>query len=176
MLCADLLERLKIRALDPKSATDQHLDEGWDPPFSHVASPPVSPERFAELERELGCALPEVFQQVYTQVGDGNFGPGYGLLPLKDHRYTSTSENVVVLHEQMTEQDWPEHLLLFCYWGCDIYSVLNVNTGQVGILDLDACEEGTPPEEVVLWQTESLQEWLENWLEGKDLFFDLDEP
>lgn len=171
-----LMERLRERALDPLRATDQNMDEGWNPPVRHVASPPIDPERLFELEQELGVDLPDLLRQIYTQVGDGNFGPGYGLMPLKDHEFVSTSGQTLPMYLAFLERGWPEHLLLFCYWGCTVYSVLNLQTEQVGIMDLDAWDDGMPAEDCVVWQTANLTDWFEAWLADQDLFFELDEP
>ncbi|GGJ24237.1 SMI1/KNR4 family protein [Deinococcus roseus] len=170
-----LIERLRERALDPTRATDEHLDPGWTPPISHVASPVLTPERLFELEQEMGSGLPELLRQVYTQVGEGNFGPGYGLMPFKDHKYTSSSAAVLPLYQSFLEKGWPEHLLMFCCWGCTIYSVINLQTEQVGVLDLEGWDESTPAEDCIFWQKSSLQDWFEAWLAGENLFFELDE-
>jgi hypothetical protein len=41
--------------------------------------PPVSPEVLAEAERRLGFPLSPLLRALYTQVGDGGYGPGRGL-------------------------------------------------------------------------------------------------
>ena len=42
----------------------------------------VSDAEIAEAERRLGFQLPELLRELYTCVGDGGFGPGYGFLGL----------------------------------------------------------------------------------------------
>lgn len=50
---------------------------------THTAIPleaPASAEEIAEAEKLLGFKLPELLEDLYTQVANGGFGPAYGLL------------------------------------------------------------------------------------------------
>jgi hypothetical protein len=54
---------------------------------------------------------------------------------------------------------WPEHLLPFCEWGCNIVTYIHVESGQIfqGMRGPD------------LLAATSLEEWLERWLAGESL-------
>jgi hypothetical protein len=54
---------------------------------------------------------------------------------------------------------WPEHLLPFCEWGCNIVTYIHADSGQVfqGMRGPD------------LFVAASLEEWLERWLAGEEL-------
>src|SRR5206468_981225 len=41
--------------------------------------PPVTPEALAAAEAKLGFPLPPLLRALYTQIGDGGYGPGRGL-------------------------------------------------------------------------------------------------
>ena len=45
-------------------------------------APPASAGELAAAEAALGFCLPALLQAVYSQVGNGGFGPGRGLLPI----------------------------------------------------------------------------------------------
>ena len=97
------------------------------------------------------------------------------MMPLLDNTYGSSSSEVVPLNLALREGGWPEHLLLICYWGCTIYSVLDLNSGQVGITDLDCWEGQENGEPALEWQVPSLESWLLAWVNGEDLFFEMAE-
>jgi hypothetical protein len=69
-----LIERIRARIAEGR-ATD-HPGE-WLP-----VQPPVAPDSVAEAERILGFRLPELLRRLYIEVGNGGFGPIFGLIPL----------------------------------------------------------------------------------------------
>ena len=66
-----------ILALVMTRAADAHRRNDIDPPPTFP--PPVSAAELVKVERELGYALPPLLRRVYTEIGDGWFGPGCGL-------------------------------------------------------------------------------------------------
>ena len=74
-------------------------------------------------------------------------------------------DNVEQLSKHLSEPDpeapeweWPEHVLPFCYWGCQVYSCV-VPDGPVVELDgYDWHDAGIP-----------LIEWLSRWADGRFL-------
>jgi hypothetical protein len=163
----DLLTRLRAVATDPERATDMGV--------SCVANAPLGAAELARAEALLGFALPSALRTLYTQVGDGNFGAGYGILPLLDGKYASTSSSAVKSYLAWRADAWLEGLLPFCYHGCTVYSVVHAQTGRVGIVDIGAFEPGMPEHEFMTWQKKSLTDWLEAWLAGENLFFALED-
>jgi hypothetical protein len=49
------------------------------------------------VERQMGVRLPELLRMVYTSIGDGGFGPGYGLLPLSPLKAEPDQDSVLGL-------------------------------------------------------------------------------
>ena len=74
----DLIRRLARIANDPAAATAMARPSRWTPPRL------LTPFDVSDAETVLGFALPPLLVRLYTEVGNGGFGPGYGLLPLLD--------------------------------------------------------------------------------------------
>ena len=154
--------------------------------YHHTAFPPVTEEHLAYTEALLDFELPSFLRRLYLEVGDGGFGPGYGLFPLDDDRSGETihSDSLLVAYlsmRSMSQKDidehyadeeekpalWPERVLILCDWGCNIYSCLNCSSPELPILRMDSNINF-----MVEWAIEapSLQRWLEAWVDGKPLF------
>jgi SMI1 / KNR4 family (SUKH-1) len=152
----------------------------------HTAFPPVTEEHLAHTEAQLGFELPSFLRRLYLEVGNGGFGPGYGLFPLNDHRSGETIHSDSLLGaylgmRSMSQKDidehyadeeekpalWPERALMLCDWGCNIYSCLNCSSPELPILRMDININF-----MVEWAIEapSLQQWLKAWVDGKPLF------
>lgn len=132
---------------------------------TYQANPPVREPDLALAEKQLGFTLPSLLKRIYTEVGSGGFGPGYGLAPL----WTSAGGDVLIepslVHTTLLFRDeyWPSTLLYICDWGCNIYTsidcslpsyplVRSYTNGHIGI------------------EAPSLYQWLRDWLNGVPLF------
>jgi hypothetical protein len=69
-----LIARLTERTRDPQRVADH-------PPARRYR--PVTKVTVADAERRLGFDLPDLLRALYTQVGNGGFGPAYGFVGLK---------------------------------------------------------------------------------------------
>ena len=68
----------------------------------------------------MGLRLPRLLRQVYEQVGNGGFGPGYGLFGLPTSAGDEKESAVGryrMLHRLQTDPPWPLGLLPLCDWG-----------------------------------------------------------
>lgn len=143
---------------------------------------PVTEEELAQAETQLGFPLPRLLRRIYLEVGNGGFGPGYGLLPLNElpPNVGPDTASLVAEYQGMrafSQQDieeyfaedeekptlWPEHVLILCDWGCNIYSCLDCSPPELPIFRMDSNENF-----LVEWALEapSLQQWLERWIDG----------
>lgn len=147
-------------------------------------APPVSKTDLVHAEALLSFRLPPLLRQMYLEVGNGGFGPGYGLYPLynaedpkalrSDSLLTTslalrsmTPEEFGHYWKHGTEEDemelsvWPERILEVCDWGCNIYSYLDCSQPGYPVLRLD---HNTAVRRFTL-EASSFRQWLEAWLE-----------
>jgi hypothetical protein len=133
-------------------ADGNHLD---DAPRSRLAElRPASPEAVAEAEGIAGRALPGFLERLYLEVGNGGFGPGYGLLGLRDGHRVGGIDALTHLRGGR---------LILCAWGCAITSELDLADGQVWGSDPNPAPsdiEGEFP------QGMTVVDWFEKWLAG----------
>lgn len=153
------------------------------------AASPATIEDLIQAEEQIGFEMPTFLKRLYLEVGNGGFGPGYGLLPLNEHHTSSnTRADTLVANylgmKSFSQKDidkywaddevkpalWPERVLIICDWECNIYSCLNCTLPDLIILRMD-----NNLNFLVEWAFEapSIHQWLEDWLDEK-LPFDLD--
>src|SRR5690242_12415879 len=116
MTAPQLIDRIRERISDRLRATD-----GADlvPP---KVFPPATPAAVEAAEQALGFALPPLLRQLYLEVGNGGFGPGYGLSGVPEGAVDDTGYHIVDLYQGFLaarEADlvwrWPERLLPVCH-------------------------------------------------------------
>ena len=170
-----LIEQIKEIIRTQRNPTGEYY---W---HRQIVSPPVAKEELAHAEAQLGFELPPFLRRLYLEVGNGGFGPGYGLQPLNSHNpfdeslvtdylgMRSKSQEDIdeeYADEEVKPSRWPEFVLTICDWGCNIYSNLDCSSPDSPIFRMDSNVNF-----MVEWLIEapSLQQWLANWVEGKPL-------
>src|SRR5438552_9489750 len=73
-------------------------DMGWSP---RSRLKPGDPIDVAGDETRLGFALPSLMKRVYTEIGNGGFGPGYGLIGLTNGVPDHTGETGPAIYESL---------------------------------------------------------------------------
>jgi hypothetical protein len=162
-----LLERIRARIAEERPC--DHPDE-WLP-----VQPPIGSGLLDEAEAQLGFALPELLRRLYTEVGNGGFGPVFGLLPLSraslGDNPPATAEFDLVgeyLWLRRAEPDrvarcgWRPGLVPAFYCGCTVFEFVDCLApgGPVVPLDVGADMDPLPP-------IESLAARLEEWLAAR---------
>jgi hypothetical protein len=147
--------------------------------FEFAAAPKATLELVWEAEEQLGFALPPLLRRAYLEVANGGFGPGYGVMGIR-HGFTDDLKNTVVdLYRSYCQGDpedpawdWPRGLLPICHWGCVVYSAFDATTegNPVFFMDVGAKDIGAPMSSITIPHKASLQAWLDDWLQGKDLW------
>jgi hypothetical protein len=175
-----MIERLRQRAVDASLATDQAET------FPRIANAPLDDQLICRAETLLGRALPPFLRDAYRFVGNGGFGPGYGLLPLLlENPGSSDDDSVVNLYTAFCSSDpedspwaWPPHLLPFCDWGCAIRSCIDCSTqsGPIVTFDPNVYDIGEPLSNAFARTHTSLEAWFSDWLAGVRLWDIMFEP
>ena len=137
--------------------------------------PPASPRELAEAEERIGFVLPSLLRSLYSEIANGGFGPGYGFIGLITRVPLGRFEgdSAVELFQAFRSGDpekpdwsWPGRLIPGCDWGCAIRSCIDCSDPQLPVIRFDPNE----PEHQCSHESPSLAQWLEDWLEGKDLW------
>ena len=164
----DLISSVKRRALDPKTRTDQ--TDVYVPDIGRK----LSESEISAIEQRLKLEFPETLRRLYTEIGDGGFGPGYGFLAMNKAQ-DPHDDTVVALYEVFSESDpadstwkWPDGLLLLSDWGCAIRTGVVCHTGQVVVFDPNLHDSDWAA--TFLDQRCTLDEWLGKWCDGVDLW------
>ena len=144
---AGLLERLPALAAAPREAVE-------------------------EAESVVGHRLPPLLRRLYLEVGNGGFGPGYGVLGLKGGHHDDLGRTGIdwyrQAHDHTPESHWsglPASLLPLCHWGCAIYSLIDCSDpdGPMWGWDPNPGPEGM---QALFAQPLTLAQWLDRWVNG----------
>jgi hypothetical protein len=170
-----LIAQVRARALDTAKRTDTAA-------AAHASVlTPASSEQIAATERRLGHRLPPVLAEAYAMIGNGGWGPGYGLLGLEGGVEGDPGDGTSIdLYEVFRGEDpedpawhWPEGLLPICDWGCAIRTCVDCTTpdGPVWTFDPNVDREPGDPMERYFAQTHaSVAGWFEDWVNGVKLW------
>jgi hypothetical protein len=168
----ELIERLRARAGDPRRRTElRPAGFGAIRAFFSLdgsrARRPASARALREAEAALGTPLPAMLARAYTEVGDGGYGPGTGLLPLeKVVRETRELRSGDALPHGRT---WPPTLLpvvpMDPGWTC-----VDAATGAVVDWDPEELQERSSERRFRASFSErssSVDAWLDRWVRSK---------
>lgn len=143
------------------------------------ACSPATQKDVAMTEQRLNFGIPATLRQIYLNVANGGFGPGYGVMGV-DRGFTDdlghTVADLFEAYRQPAPDDptwhWPEKFLPICHWGCIVYSAIDCSqeTSPVYWVSVSDKEPGEPMESVIKFHKPSIDEWLSDWLNGKDLW------
>lgn len=153
----------------------------YDPRRFSFELPPLAEEQVNEAEATLGFPLPPALRSLYTRLANGGFGPHYGILRLAGEA-SETDRTVLEWYQDFTERCtffdlvdqvqpgknvpfavsvWPRFVLPICEEGCGNYFCLHTATGQMLTVEIwDAHESG------LAYVADSLDQWLQAWLDG----------
>lgn len=168
----DLIRRLKERNEDRERATDGHI---------HPAEPvpPVSPKGLQTAEHALGFQLPELLRAMYLEIGNGGFGPQYGIVgttggaTLDGCTLESCYQGMLRLEQENPVWRWPAHLLPVANYGCGTWSCVDCDYKKLPMIlwdpnNLDSALDGADARlnwGNAFWdQGYSLNGWLTDWL------------
>ena len=167
----DLIQRIKSRVADPMRATDS---ASWVRPIPMIA-PPASVADADAAEAALGFSLPLLLRRLYTEVGNGGWGPSYGLYGIPTGGATAGENDLVgdylacVAPERAIESPavaWPRGMVLLLSRGCVDYEICDFlrPPHPVFLLSGDTWETERPLAESLTLLAPSLANRLEAWL------------
>jgi hypothetical protein len=120
--------------------------------------------------------LPQLVRDLYTRVADGGYGPGCGL----DRLIAGDSMTLVLSGREFAAArvaghplgQWPDRFLGLCGWGCNYFSGIDCSRPSCPVLRFvpDRWSEDGGMSDVLLPEADSLEEWLQAWLGGEQLW------
>jgi hypothetical protein len=159
MRIVELVEALRLRLVDPRRRTDVDVRP--------VPLLPVADRKDVDAaEVSIGHSLPPALRLVLTEVANGGFGPGYGLLGvgLTGHRIdiADSSLNLPDFYRVQLEEDpeWKRDQLVIADYGCVIWETVSLTTGEVSTFRGDT---GTFEEQHFEPTGMDVETWLLRW-------------
>jgi hypothetical protein len=187
---SSIIERIRRRIQDPRLTSSANAFS----PRRQGLYPPAPVSILEAAEADLGFRLPPLLRDLYTQVANGGFGPGYGIFGLEggyiDQDIINDFQGGTLVEWYYTfrgtddaipelEQDFEDHFSLFIdpepkpgNWGWfdKLVPVCNHGCWQLSCID---CSR---PEYPVLFYigygcelqlaSLSFEKWIESWLSG----------
>ncbi|MFD5726089.1 SMI1/KNR4 family protein [Streptomyces sp. NPDC058368] len=143
--------------------------------------PPLTGTEADRAERSLGHPLPGLLRRVYTEVGDGRFGPEGGLASLTPRRVPHWPVPdwpcATTAHAERTEWGPPKSWLFLTGGGCTMewYVSLTAVGHPVLLWDADGWEpdRGEDPHDGLRYAAPSLRQWLWTWADGGNVWDDV---
>lgn len=135
---------------------------------SRVA-PGITVAQLRKSERHLGFALPDLLNEIYTKVGNGGFGPGYGLLGVFGGAADDLGRTAIDVYSDCREfapDTWPEKFLPVCHEGCNHYICIDCRWKSAPVYAFDTTAHFVDKmswAESTRRTADSLREWLSDW-------------
>jgi hypothetical protein len=129
---------------------------GWIPPLPPLE--PAAPELVDELEEKAHRKLPPLLRRLYLEVGNGGFGPEYGLKALWP------GQTMVLRERSVAGPHRPRIARLLCSWGNGGWTELDLFDGQIWGTTAYPVPTGVPRS---FPQGLTVTGWLTGWLEGR---------
>jgi hypothetical protein len=164
----DLIARVRARA---KSA--EPTDSGLASEKSYL---PVGRKSIAKAEKSIGYKLPRLLVRLYSEVGNGGFGPDYGLLGIDGGAGNEKGHDALALYEGFRKPDkrdpfwcWPYNLLPLVHCGCAMHLCVDCASreGKVVWFEPNPHESGQSWADSFIPLNCNLEQLMEAWVEGK---------
>ena len=156
-----LLKRLERRRADRYRRTSRNSSEREFGGFY----PPTSATVIESAEKFLGFSLPPLLREIYQNLANGGFGPGYGLVGLTGgYTFEDFGELPLVEYHLMLcsappeEFRWPPQLLNIAYGGCLFFYAVDCSQAKYPVMLL----EGNTQEPI----SPTFTAFMERWADG----------
>jgi hypothetical protein len=165
-----------INALAAAVHSGRTVDAFIGPQMGIRPFPPARPEAVAEAERTIGFRLPELLRRIYVEVGNGGFGPGYGLLGVSGGATDDLGQNaldqwdyahrilpsVIALKAPASYS----HLFPCIYGGCTVYLCVDCHDPAGSVWSFDP-GNGDSWEDIFSPIGRSFFELMREWVQRK---------
>ena len=165
-----------IRAIQQRIQIPSQITDSADAVHA-VIHPPASAADIEAAESDLGFALPPLLRELLTTVGNGGFGPGYGLLGVAHGALDDLGKNMLDLYAMFREPNpgdpawqWPEFLLPVCHLGCAMYVCIDCSKPNAPTIwfEPNPRRDGDPMAPFLIPAAPSLEDWLWYWVRGQE--------
>jgi hypothetical protein len=140
------------------------------------AAPLAAAEQVAQAEQVLGYPLPPFLVRLYREVGNGGFGPDYGLLGIAGGATDDRRHDALAAYEEYRQLDpddpfwrWPPSLLPIINCGCAMYLCVDCSTptGRIVWFEPNPHEDGESWDESFVRLPCDVEQLFEAWIEGR---------
>jgi hypothetical protein len=126
-------------------------------------------------EDTLGFLLPPLLKELYLEIGNGGWGPGYGLLGLSGGAADDTGRNAIEDYSarrawSAPDAGWPERLIPICHWGCAICSCIDCSKPNFALIAFDPNIEVSGAPGMFCAECDTFEEWMRLWAGSHNLW------
>ncbi|MBV9070685.1 MAG: SMI1/KNR4 family protein [Acidobacteria bacterium] len=140
--------------------------------FPQTIAPVATDQELSDAEQRLGRTLPPLLRRIYREVGNGGFGPGFGMIGVGSGHKNPLGFDLVQNYRSLSAEDswWPDWLVPLFDWGCASFTCLDLDGGELkrSIPDFDGGDD-EPDNVLFLFEEKSLAAYLTRWLAGEQL-------
>ncbi len=139
---------------------------------SQPAYPPATRPQLEAAEWGIGFRLPDLVRDLYLQVGNGGFGPGYGIIGLEGgfEIYDQTLVASCWIYRDLKRRletftfsppawDWGSGWIIYAYWGGNLTTIVDCADPALPVYALDSLD-------LKPHSSKTLDQWWLGWLDG----------
>ena len=162
-----LISRIRSRA-----TSAEPTDSGRNGDKSY---PPAGWKNIAKAEKAIGRRLPPLLVRLYSEVGNGGFGPDYGILGIDGGAGNEGGHDAVALYLSFRKPDksdpywwWPDNLLPLAHCGCAMYLCVDCDSpdGKIVWFEPNPHTPGQSWADSFVPLNCNLKQLMEAWVEG----------
>ncbi|HIW63404.1 MAG TPA: SMI1/KNR4 family protein [Candidatus Stackebrandtia excrementipullorum] len=131
-------------------------------------------------EAELGFSLPPLLARLYSDIGDGLFGPGGTLLPMVDGADETVlgEYNAFMGKRDGAEFYWPAGVIPVLAWGSGMYAAVDCLSDKAPVRLFEPNGISATASWANAWytDTDNLDAWLESWMRDDAWFSENADP
>jgi len=152
-------------------ATPPRTEYGKEP---ESQAKPVAPDTIVAVEAQLGFKLPITLSRIYTEIANGDIGPGYGIFPVHNEPVLNDLVDMFRYclegNGQVPNWNWPSTLLPFVSHGCGIYECVDCSVPMYPVIVHNPdCLDDSGFDSSLAPLASTIEERLLAWVTNQDL-------